>query len=318
MELMRAVHVPAAGEQPRLDRLPVPEVAEGQVLVDVRAVGLNGIDAGIASGMLAAMLPHEYPVVLGRDAAGVVAAVGPGVEVVQVGDEVFGHLLMAPPIQAGTLAEYALLPVAGIAKKPAGLDFASAAALPLAGAAASAALDALDPEPGQTVLVVGATGGVGSYVVQMLAGRGVSVLATGAPADTERLTKLGATQVIDYTGGSVTDQVRERYPHGVDGLVDLVSYAAQNMPLAAVRSGGRVASSMGAADEQALASAGVTGTNIMATPTGDLIAGLAEQVVTGRLTVDVETILPLEQAADGIATIGAGQARGKIVVRVSA
>jgi NADPH:quinone reductase-like Zn-dependent oxidoreductase len=287
-------------------------------LIGVKAVGLNGLDAGIASGVLAGMLPHEYPVVLGRDTAGVVTAVGPGVDVVEVGDEVFGHILLAPPIQSGTLAEYALLPVAGIAKKPAGLDFASAAALPLAGAAASAAVDAIDPEPGQTILVVGAAGGVGSYVVQMLSGRGVSVLATGTPADTERLTKLGATQVIDYTETPVTDQIRERYPDGVDGLVDLVSYAADDLPLAAVRRGGRVASSMGAADEQALASAGVTGANIMAMPTGDLIAGLAEQVVTGRLTVDVESILPLEQAADGIATIGAGQARGKIVVRVAA
>ncbi|TDO47799.1 alcohol dehydrogenase-like protein [Kribbella sp. VKM Ac-2527] len=93
------------------------------------------------------MLSHEYPLVLGRDAAGVVEAIGAGVDHVQVGDEVFGHVLLAPPVQAGTLADYALLPAASVTVKPAELDFVTAAALPLAGAAAVAAVDAISPEP---------------------------------------------------------------------------------------------------------------------------------------------------------------------------
>ncbi len=86
----------------------------------MKAAGLNAIDNGIASGMMAGMLPHEYPLVLGRDAAGVVEAVGDGVDSVAVGDEVFGHVLLAPPIQAGTLAEYAVLPAASVVRKPEG------------------------------------------------------------------------------------------------------------------------------------------------------------------------------------------------------
>ncbi len=313
---MRALHVPAAGQRPQLSDLPVPEPGEGQVLIRVKAAGLNAIDNGIAAGMMAEMMEHAYPLVLGRDAAGVVAATGPGVTGIAVGEEVFGHVLLAPPIQAGTLAEYALLPAAGTAPKPAGLDWVAAAALPLAGAAASAAVDAVGPKPGDVVLLVGAAGGVGSYAVQLLAAKGATVLATGTPADTERLTGLGAATVLDYTTAPVADQVRAAYPGGIDALIDLVSYAPDDLPLTALRKGGKVASSLGAASDEALAADGLTGSNIMAMPTREVIAALAGQVADGTLKVDVETILPLANAADGLATLASGEARGKIVVQV--
>ncbi|SFT87726.1 Alcohol dehydrogenase GroES-like domain-containing protein, partial [Geodermatophilus amargosae] len=99
---MRALHVPAAGEQPQISDIPTPEPTEGTVLVRVKAAGLNPIDNAVAAGFLTQMgLPHEYPVVIGRDAAGVVEAVGAGVDHVAVGDEVLGHVLLAPPISAG-------------------------------------------------------------------------------------------------------------------------------------------------------------------------------------------------------------------------
>ena len=313
---MRALHVPAAGERPQLSDLPVPEPGEGQVLIRVKAAGLNALDAGIAAGMMTEMMEHAYPLVLGRDAAGVVEATGPGVTGITAGEEVFGHVLLAPPIQAGTLAEYALLPAAGTAPKPAGLDWVTAAALPLAGAAASAAVDAVGPRPGDVVLLVGAAGGVGSYAIQLLAAKGATVLATGTPADTERLKGLGAATVLDYTTAPVADQVRAAYPGGIDALIDLVSYAPDDLPLTALRKGGTVASSLGAASDEALAADGLTGTNIMAMPTRDVISALAGQVLDGTLKVDVETILPLANAADGLATLASGHARGKIVVQV--
>lgn len=313
---MRALNVPAAGEQPRLSDLPVPEPVEGTVLVRVKAAGLNAIDNALAAGMMAEMLPHAYPLVLGRDAAGVVEAVGAGVDHVAVGDEVIGHMLLAPPIQAGTLAEYALLPAAAVTRKPAGLDFTTAAALPLAAAAAKAAVDAVEPEPGQTVLVVGAGGGVGSYAVQLLAVRGVTVVATGTAADAGRLTALGATTVVDYTAGPVTEQVRAAYPDGVDALIDLVAYTPDSAPLDVVRKGGKVASTLGAADEEALAAAGLTGTSVMAAPVRELIAELAALAAAGTLKIDITTVLPLEKATDGLATLAGGAARGKIVVEI--
>ncbi|SQD98138.1 MULTISPECIES: NADP-dependent oxidoreductase [unclassified Parafrankia] len=313
---MRALNVPAAGEQPRLSDLPVPGPVEGTVLVRVKAAGLNAIDNALAAGMMAEMMPHAYPLVLGRDAAGVVEAVGAGVDHVAVGDAVIGHMLLAPPIQAGTLAEYALLPAAAVTRKPAGLDFTTAAALPLAAAAAKTAVDAVEPEPGQTVLVVGAGGGVGSYAVQLLAARGVTVVATGTAADAGRLTALGAATVVDYTAGPVAEQVRAAYPDGVDALIDLVAYTPDSAPLDVVRKGGKVASTLGAADEEALAAAGLTGTSVMAAPVRELIAELAALAAAGTLKVDITTVLPLEKATDGLATLASGTARGKIVVEI--
>ncbi|MBL7500837.1 NADP-dependent oxidoreductase [Frankia sp. CNm7] len=313
---MRALNVPAAGEQPRLSDLPVPAPVEDTVLVRVKAAGLNALDNALAAGMMAEMLPHVYPLVLGRDAAGVVEAVGAGVDHVAIGDEVIGHMLLVPPIQAGTLAEYALLPAAAVTRKPTGLDFTAAAALPLAAAAAKAAVDAIEPRPGQTVLVVGAGGGVGSYTVQLLAARGVTVVATATAVDTDRLTTLGATTVIDYTAGPVAQQVATVYPDGVDALIDLVAYTPDTAPLELVRKGGKVASTLGAADEQALAALGLTGTSVMATPVREVIAELAEQVTAGTLKVDITTVLPLENATDGLATLASGTARGKIVIEI--
>jgi NADPH:quinone reductase-like Zn-dependent oxidoreductase len=314
---MRAFNVPAAGEQPRVSEVAVPEVADGHVLIKVKAAGLNGIDAGLASGMMAGMLPHAYPLVLGRDAAGVVEAVGAGVSDFAPGDEVFGHVLLVPPVQAGTIAEYALLPAAAVVAKPAELDFVTAAALPLAGAAAAASVSAVDPQPGQVVLVVGASGGVGTYAVQLLAAQGATVVATGTPDDAAKLSGLGAATVVDYTAGPVAEQVLAAYPDGVDALIDLVAYSADGLPLAAVRTGGKVASTLGAADGTALAAAGLTGANVMAGPVREVTAPLAERAAAGALTVDVTTVLPLEQAGEGLATIASRQARGKIVIKLS-
>jgi NADPH:quinone reductase-like Zn-dependent oxidoreductase len=311
---MRALHVPAAGEAPQLSELPTPEVADGTVLIRVKAAGLNAVDNAIAGGVMAGMLPHEYPLVLGRDAAGVVEAVGAGVDHVAVGDRVVGHVLLAPPIQAGTLAEYAVLPAAAVVTIPDGVDFVTAAAIPLAGAAASAAVAAVDPQPGQTVLVNGASGGVGSYAVQLLAGRGVTVVATGTPDDADRLRGLGAATVVDYTAGPVADQVLAHHPDGVDGLVELAAFAPEASPLGAVRKGGTVATTTGAPGDEALAGAGLTGTMIMAGPVREVTDPLVRQAAEGTLAVDVSTVLPFDRAAEGLATIANGQARGKIVV----
>jgi NADPH:quinone reductase-like Zn-dependent oxidoreductase len=310
---MRALHVPVAGAQAVLGDLPTPHVRPGQVLIKVRAAGLNPFDNMIAAGMLAEMVPHEYPLILGRDAAGVVVAVGDDVEGLTPGQEVFGHVLFTPPVQAGTLAEYALLPATTVVVKPSGLDFADAAALPLAGAAASAAVDIVSPQPGQVVLVNGATGGVGRYAVQLLAARGVIVVATGTSADVDELIELGATTVVDYTE-SVVDQVKAAYPDGVDALINLVGHAVEDVPLGAVRADGAVATTTMAPDAETLTSAGLTGATVQAHAVREITAPLAEQAAAGLLSIDVHTVLPLERAVEGLATLAAGAARGKIVV----
>jgi len=315
---MRALHVPTAGAQPELGDLPTPTPAEGTVLVKVKAAGLNPIDLGIASGMMAGMLPHEYPLVLGRDAAGVVEAVGAGVDSVSVGDEVLGHVLLAPPIQAGTLAEYAVLPAASVVRKPQSLSFVDAAALPLAGGAAVQTVEAVNPQSGQTILVNGADGGVGSFAVQLLAARGVTVIATGTAESADRLRGLGASTVVDYTTGPVVEQVRAAHPDGVDALVNLFGREAAQIPSGAVRNGGVVASLTGLPDEQTLADQGLSGQQIMAQPTAAVVGPLVEQAASGSIKVHVAQVLPLAQAAEGLGALGAGGVKGKVVIDLDA
>jgi NADPH:quinone reductase-like Zn-dependent oxidoreductase len=313
---MRALHVPAAGDQPTIGDLPVPEPGEGEVLIRVKAAGLNPIDNLLAAGAMSAMIPHEYPLVVGRDAAGVVEAVGAGVDQVQVGDSVYGHVLLAPPIQAGTVAEYAVLPTASVSKVPEGLDFVTAAAIPLAAAAASGTVDALGDavSPGSVVLVNGASGGVGSYVVQLLADRQIEVVATGTAADADRLRDLGAKEVVDYTAGPVVDQVLTSHPDGVDALVNLAGNTPDQIPLGAVKKGCTVSFTTMGPDEEALAGAGLVGFKVMAKPTRDITAPFAQKVAGGSMQVSVAEVLDLDHAAEGLAVLAAGAARGKIVV----
>jgi NADPH:quinone reductase-like Zn-dependent oxidoreductase len=314
---MRALHVPAAGAGIELGEVPTPSATEGTVLVRVKAAGLNPVDNGIAAGMMAEMIPHQYPLVLGRDAAGVVEAVGEGVEGITVGDEVVGHVLMAPPVQAGTIAEYAVLPAAAVVAKPAGLDFVTAAAIPLAGAAAAQAVEAVAPQAGQTVLVNGADGGVGSYAVQLLAARGVTVIATGKPESADRLRALGASTVIDHHTADVVEQVRAAHPDGVDALVNVAGVDPAAVPLRAVRNGGKLSTTTPEPDADTLAAAGVTSTMIMARPLREVVAPLAEQAAAGTLKVSVAEVLPFDQAANGLAQLAAGKANGKLVVKVA-
>lgn len=144
---MRAIYLPESGQSATLGDIPAPTPAAGEVLHPRSSRGPQ-------------IMEHRYPLVLGRDASGVVEAVGDGVKDVTVGDEVLAHVPFTSPFDAGTIAEYATLPVvSGVTAKPEGLDFVSAAALPLAGGAALALVDAIGPLPGLVVLVNGASGG---------------------------------------------------------------------------------------------------------------------------------------------------------------
>ncbi len=314
---MHAVHVSASGEQAMLAEIPTPTPGTGDVLIRVHAAGLNPFDNHIAAGMLEQMVEHRYPLVLGRDASGVVVAVGDGVTDVAVGEEVLAHVPFGPPFEAGTIAEYALLPATNVAAKPVELDHVSGAALPLAAGAAVALIDAVDPQPGQLVLINGASGGVGRFAVQLLAQRGITVVATASPDSAARMRELGATDVIDYTAGPVAEQVRTRYPDGVDALINLVGYTLDEVPLDALRAGGTVRTVTQVPDEETIAARGLTGGGVLASPDRAALAALAKQAASGNLHIDVARVVPISEALAALADIAAHRAHGKIVVDLS-
>jgi NADPH:quinone reductase-like Zn-dependent oxidoreductase len=314
---MKALALTAFDVAPTIQELPVPEPGPGQVRIRVQAAALNAIDTFIAGGTAKTMAEYAFPVVIGRDAAGTIDALGDGAEHLAVGDEVLGHVLFGSTLHDGTVAEHALLSADAVLAKPANLDFTEAAALPLAGTAALAAVDSADLQPGQAVLIAGAGGGVGSFAIQLAAARGATVIATGLPDDAERLRSLGAAQVVDYRQ-DVAEQVLADHPDGVDALLDLVSYDPDSFGTLAraVRRGGKVASTAGGATDEALAAAGLVGQVVFAVPDRDTLASLLGEIERGALRVDVEQVLPLDQAAQGLETVAHRSARGKIAVAI--
>src|SRR6266545_1017891 len=196
---MRAITLDELGTQPALRAdLPAPTPAADEVLIRVRASSVNPVDAAIAAGRLKDMVEHEFPITLGRDYAGVVEQVGSEVTGFAAGDEVFGFIgAMDPTVHAGTWAEFIVVPDGvSIARKPVGVDLATAGAGALAAITAISAIDALALDQGDTLLVVGATGGVGSAAVQLAAAAGATVIAAALPEDEDYLRALGGADIL--------------------------------------------------------------------------------------------------------------------------
>ncbi|MFI9506834.1 NADP-dependent oxidoreductase [Nocardia sp. NPDC052566] len=311
---MRAIVVRKFGAAPELADMPMPEPGPGQVRVQVEAAGVNPFDRKMADGILDGKLPHEFPMILGVDGAGTIASVGPGVTVFAVGDRVVGKFLY-PPVGHGSFAEFTLSPESGtLVPIPEAVSTVAAAALPTAGVTAQDIVDASKIEPGQTVLIIGATGGVGSFLVQLANIAGAQVIATARGAAADQVTRLGAAETVDYTAGPVADQVRAAYPAGVDVLFDLVSPPETLAELTAlVRDGGTVYSTIWSADEDALRERGLHGGNIESKGKAPELARLLARVAEGDVVVPVDRTVPLAEAAS---VIGATGARGKTVLAI--
>ncbi|HEV3376080.1 MAG TPA: NADP-dependent oxidoreductase [Thermoleophilaceae bacterium] len=311
---MRAFIVPEFGHAGKIEEQPVPEPGEGQVLVRVRAAGVNAADVMVRAGYLKDYMEHRFPLIPGRDFAGIVEAVGSGVTEFSAGDEVFGSA--DKPYQGeGSFAEYVTAFTSNVARRPDGVSVEQAAALPVAGGTALAALDALGASEGDTIAVVGAAGGVGSFVTGLAAARGLQVVAITKGANAEYVRGLGAADVIDYTAGEVLEQLRNKYPDGLGGVIDLFNDAQGAAALAsAVRPGGRVVSSIAMGIDEALAGQPVAGQLVQAAV--DRVAELAEVAASGKLQANVE-VLPLEQAADALDRQMSKQVRGKQVLAVA-
>jgi NADPH:quinone reductase-like Zn-dependent oxidoreductase len=310
---MRAVTLndPETQPAPRTD-LPAPTPADNEVLVRVHASSVNPVDRSIAAGLLAGMgVKYEYPVTLGRDYAGTVEQTGSAVSGFKPGDQVFGFLLHAnPTARDGAWAELiAVTEELSIAAVPDGVELATAGAAPLAGITAITSIDALDLSQGDVVLVAGATGGVGSLAVQLAAKAGATVIAPALPEDQEFLRGLGVSEIVPREG-DVGAAVRERFPDGVDALIDLVNYAPGTYD-AALKDGARVASPTGAAGE------GPGCTMVMAAPTPENLVRLGALLAGGTLRVPVQATYRLEQAPEALAALTGEHTQGKLAIEFS-
>jgi NADPH:quinone reductase-like Zn-dependent oxidoreductase len=285
---------------------PKPVPGPTELLIAVKAAGVNPIDVKLRSGAYHAFMPLDLPSVMGQEASGVVEAVGQDVEGFSVGDEVLGTT--APG--SGGFAEYTLLSQDSTAKKPVHVSFTDAAALPVASVTAYAAVRQLGLIAGQTLLIVGIGGGVGVAAAQIARDQGVNVIGTGSAAKRDLAESLGAT-MIDYTEGDVATQLRQIMPDGVDAVLDLIGGAALREVADVVRDPSKLLS---AADPQTVAE---LGGDSVTRDRGGLLAEVAQLVSDGKLNPHAVEILPFDKVADAVAGIASGHSRGKVVLDMS-
>ncbi|MEU8976039.1 NADP-dependent oxidoreductase [Streptomyces monashensis] len=283
-----------------LTEVDAPEPGPGQVRIKVRAVAVNPIDLKIRSGIMEGVFPAEFPVLPGSDVAGVVDKAGEGAAA-SVGDEVFGVA------SVGGYSEYALLdrPVA----KPEDVNFETAAALVTVGETAYRGLHHLDAQEGDTLLIHGAGGSVGTIAVQLAVLRGVTVVGTAGEHDLGRLTQLGATAVAYGEGWA--ERVRAAFPQGVDRVFDASGAGVLADSVALTGDAARVITiaDMSAAQHGVRFSGGGPADRFP-----EALPQLAELIAAGRLVVPIGATYPLAEAAQAHADVEARRARGKAVL----
>ncbi|MGW5349218.1 NADP-dependent oxidoreductase [Streptomyces sp. NPDC004031] len=316
---MRAIGITQFGDTPQLMKLPVPEPGAGEVQIAVEAASVNPLDSGIAAGNLAAMGEYRFPLTLGVDGAGRVTAVGEGVTGFRAGDRVFGQLWNRP-LQHGTFAEVCVTreaPAFGaLATVPDGMPSDVAAALPTAGMTAVGAVEWLDVPAGGSLLVVGATGGVGTFAVQVAASRGLHVTATASAGVAEQTRALGADVVLarEHLGEELPGLTAGAF----DAVLDLVGDRALTTRLAGVvRDGGALLSIAFGIDDQLLTDERIRTSNYRLDRKPDRLAAIAELVTRGTIRPVIGASIPLEQTphalAGGVAVPGL---RGKTVLHI--
>jgi NADPH:quinone reductase-like Zn-dependent oxidoreductase len=308
MKAMR-IHTYGGPEVLRYEDAPRPAIGEEEVLIRVYAAAVNPLDWKVRSGLYADSYHPTFPLILGWDIAGVVEVTGMGVKNLAIGDEVYTR-----PVTGG-YAEYVAVPAADVAHKPYSLDFIQAAATPIAALTAwQAIVDAAHLGAGQTILIHGAAGGVGTFAVQLARWRGAYVIGTASGHNLAFLRQLGADEVIDYTTTRFEEVV-----HGVDVVFDTVSGETKQRSWGVIKPGGILVSIIGPPSPDVAAAHGVQQhmvRGILQSPARARLAEIARMVDAGQLKPIVSTVLPLQEAARAHILSESRHTRGKIVLQV--
>ncbi|WP_316397083.1 NADP-dependent oxidoreductase [Bradyrhizobium sp. 33ap4] len=303
------VHEFGSPEIMKFERVPRPEPGPGEVLVKVAAAGVGPWDGWIRAGKSA--LPQPLPLTLGSDLSGEIVAMGPGVSGLRVGDQVYG---VTNPQFVGAYAEYALASADMVSDKPTALTHVEAASVPVVAVTAWQALfDQAQLKAGQTVVIHGAAGNVGSYAVQLARQAGVQTIAIASMGDISAVRDLGANTVIDYRTQHFEEQVR-----GADAVIDLVGGETQTRSFQVLRRGGKLISAVSRPDQDLAKRYGVEATFFLVDVTSQYLTKIARFIDGGKLRTNVGTVLPLADAREAHLMLERvrPQPKGKIVLAV--
>ncbi|MBD0690905.1 NADP-dependent oxidoreductase [Streptomyces sp. CBMA123] len=300
---MKAVTVPTSGgpEVLRVTQVADPEPAAGEVRVRVYTAAVQPVDLAIREGFRPPGLVAEPPIVLGNEFAGVVDRLGPGVDAWRVGDEVLGFRML------GCQAELVTVDAAQLVAKPAGMPWEQAGSLSASGQTAHVALDLLGVAAGDTVLVHGASGGVGTVAVQLARALGATVIGTASERNHDYLRELGAIPVA--YGEGLVERVRAVAPQGVDAAFDAAGRGALAASVELVADRDRIGTVVDYPEAERL---GVRG--LRAPRTAERLTELVRLWETGGLRIEIAETLPLERAEQAHRLVGTGHVRGKVVL----
>jgi NADPH:quinone reductase-like Zn-dependent oxidoreductase len=308
--MMKAVvaHEYGGPEVLKFEEVPRPEPKENEALVRVIASGVNPADPLTLSGKYAREFGTHLPLIPGYDIAGIVEKIGVKVTKRKVGDAVYGY-----PTFGGGWAEYVTVTEGEVASKPASLSFTEAAAVPMGALTAWQALvNTAHLDAGQTILIHGGSGGVGSFAVQIAKARGARVIATASTANQDLLKQLGADVAIDYTKARFEEIAKD-----VDAVLDPVGKETLARSYGVVKKGGIVMSLVARPDRVELEKRGIHGAAISVHADAEDLAEIAHLIDAGKIKPIVTQVLPLSEAIEAQRQAATHHTRGKVVLRVA-
>ncbi len=306
---MKAIRIDQYGDESVLQVVEVakPQPAKDQILIRVYAAGVNPVDWKIRDGA-GARFGMSLPIFLGSEIAGTVDMVGEEVTGLSVGDAVYGT------VKAGGYAEYVLASPHEVALKPANIDFAHAAAIPLAALTAwQAMFDLAKLREGQTLLITAAAGGVGSLAVQLAKAKGAIVTGVASGANEAFVRALGADDFVDYTAQPFDEVVT-----GMDVVFDAVGGDTFERAFACVKKGGALVTSVAFPTPEQSATDGITVSRVSSGPNRDELDAISQLVVAGQLKAHIAHVFPLEEIGAAHKLSKQGRTRGKIIVQIGA
>jgi NADPH:quinone reductase-like Zn-dependent oxidoreductase len=292
----------------KFEEIPRPEPKENEALVRVIASSVNPADPLTLSGKYAREFGTHLPLIPGYDIAGIVEKTGAQITKLKVGDAVYGY-----PTFGGGWAEYVTVKEWEVAAKPKSLNFVEAAAVPMGGLTAwQALMDVAQLQPGQTILIHGGSGGVGSFAVQIAKALGARVIATASTANQDLLKQLGADEAVDYTKTRFEDVAK-----GVDAVLDPVGKDTLARSYGVVKKGGIVMSLVARPDPAEIKKRGIRGAGISVHPDAEDLGEIARLIDAGKVKPIVTQVLPLSEAIAAQRQAATHHTRGKVVLRLA-
>jgi alcohol dehydrogenase len=292
------------------DNAPKPQAADGQILVEVHAASVNPFDWKVCEGYMKDYIPLKLPATLGGDVAGTVAEIGKDVIGFEVGQAVYGMANAAG--SQGSFAEFTPVLAKQLSAKPESVDFITAAALPLAAVSAyQAVTDHIKLQSGQKILIHGGAGGIGSLAIQIAKDLGGYVATTVSTSDIDFVKGLGADESIDYQAQDFSALLKD-----YDAVFDTIGGEAHTKSYTVLKKGGIMVSMVEPANEALAKEHGIVYIQQSSQATPERLAKITGLVDSGKLTVNIDKVFSLDQAAEALEYLKTGHPRGKVVIQV--